>query len=200
MQPSPPAAMKGSAVASFRTRAEIPRAESCRKRDSRATSPVASFNPMKCLELASRSRVSSDSPRMVRDGTSCRMMGSARRDSNCPEVCLDFGLHRFVEVGHHRKHRIGAGRFGALRQFDCLTDRIGIRRRPRRGRGPRAALTAVRMMLFPFRCLSASEASPLVSLTTNGADAGVNLTLAKHRKGRQIQGAVLVERRGNVGM
>ena len=76
MQPSPPLVMKDSAVASSPDNSRNPAGRICRKRHSRAMSPVASFNPMKCLELASRNSVPSDNSRMVRDGTSCRMIGS----------------------------------------------------------------------------------------------------------------------------
>ena len=103
------------------------------------------------------------------------------RDRDRPEMRLDAGLHRLVVVRHHRKHRIGAGRFGALRQLDRLAGRIGSGAGMTRTR-PRAISTAVRMMPSCSAGVSV-EASPVVSLTRMARDAGLNLALAKHSQG-----------------
>ena len=77
MHPSPPLAKKASAGASFPDNSRNLGGSSGRKRGGRAMSPVPSLNPMNCFDSASRARVSSDSSRIVREGMSCRMMGSA---------------------------------------------------------------------------------------------------------------------------
>ena len=75
MQPSPPLAMKASAVASSPDNSRNAGGSNGCRRMGRVKSPVPSRNPMNCGDFASRARVSSDSSRMVREGTSCRMMG-----------------------------------------------------------------------------------------------------------------------------
>ena len=77
MQPSPPLAMKASAVASSPDNSRNPAGSRDRRRSSRVRSPVAIPQPDEVPRLASRNSVSSDNSRMVRDGTSCRMIGSA---------------------------------------------------------------------------------------------------------------------------
>ncbi len=127
MQPSPPAAMKASAVASSPDNSRNPGATSDLTRIGRVTSPVPSLSPMNWLDCASRASVSSDNSRIVRDGISCRMIGRAVECSDRAKVRLNAGLHRLVVVRHDRKHRIGAGSFGAPRQLDGLAGRIRSR-------------------------------------------------------------------------
>ena len=76
MQPSPPLAIKASAVVSSPDNSRNPGGSRDRKRMGRVMSPVPSLNPMNCFDCASRARVSSDSSRVVREGMSCRIMGS----------------------------------------------------------------------------------------------------------------------------
>ena len=76
MQPSPPLAIKASAVASSPDNSRNPGGSRDRKRMGRVISPVPSLNPMNCFDRASRARVSSDSSRRVREGMSCRIIGS----------------------------------------------------------------------------------------------------------------------------
>ena len=89
MQPSPPLAIKASAVASSPDNSRNPGGSSGCKRIGRVTSPVPSLNPMNCDDCASRASVSSDSSRMVREGTSCRIMGrrSCRRSPENARIC-----------------------------------------------------------------------------------------------------------------
>ena len=110
---------------------------------------------------------------------------------------LDSGLHRFVVVGHHRKHRVGAGRFGALRQLDRLTGRIGSGAGDDADAAPRdfdgGADDAFLFCRRQRRGFAAGFADQ------DGGDAGINLALAKPRKGCQIDGAAFIERCGNIG-
>ena len=62
------------------------------------------------------------------------------RSAIARKVRMDAGLHRLVVVGHDRKHRIGARRFGAPRQLDGLAGRI----RPRSGDDADAAARDLR--------------------------------------------------------
>ena len=118
-------------------------------------------------------------------------------DRDRAEMRVDSGLHRLVVVRHHRKHRVGAGRFGALRQFDRLTGRI----RTCAGDDADAAMRGLdggADDAFLFRwCQRGGFAAGLAD--ENGADAGIDLALAKPRKSRQIDRAVVIERRRNVG-
>ena len=61
---------------------------------------------------------------MVREGTSCRMMGSEVEIGDRPKMRMDAGLHRLVVIGHDRKHRVGAGGLCAPGQLDGLAGRV----------------------------------------------------------------------------
>ena len=122
---------------------------------------------------------------MVRDGMSCRMIGSAVEIAialKCAWIPVCIGL---LKQETNRKHGIRAGRFGALRQLDRLTGRIGsgagddadaALRDPRRRRGRRR----------PAPLASASTASPAGFADNDRGDAGVDLAFAKFRERRQI--------------
>jgi hypothetical protein len=118
-------------------------------------------------------------------------------DRNRPEMRLDSRLHRLVVVGHHREHGVGAGSFRALRQFDRLTGRIGSGP----GDDPDAApchLDGGSNDAFPFRGRQSGGFAAGFA-DQDGSDAGIYLALAKFRNGCQIDGTMLIERRGNVG-
>ena len=162
MQPSPPLAIKGSAVRRLPTIVETRRQlwpQAQQPRD------VASC----ILQTDEVPGIGEPQQRVIGQlahGPRGNIVQDDRQragDRNRPEMRVDSGLHWFVVVRHHRQHRIGAGRFGTLRQFDRLTGRI----RSCAGDDADATMgdaTAVRMMLSCSAGVSV-EASPLVSLT-----------------------------------
>ena len=180
MQPSPPLAIKGSAVASSPDNSRNPAGSSRRKRNSRVMSPVA------VLQTDELPRVGEPQQRVIGQlahGPGWNVVQDDRqrgRDGNRPEMRLDSGLHRLVVVRHHRKHRVGASRFGALRELDRLTGRI----RSGAGDDADAALRhfdggADDAFLFRRRQRRGFAAG---LADQNGADAGTDLALANPAK------------------
>ena len=109
---------------------------------------------------------------------------------------LDSGLHRSVVVGYHRQHRIGAGRFGALRQIDRLTGRIGSGTGNDADAAPRYVDGGADDVFLFRRRQRRGFAARLAD--QDGGDAGIDLALSKHRKGCQIHSAAFIERCRNI--
>ena len=110
---------------------------------------------------------------------------------------MDSGLHRLVVVGHHREHRIGAGCFGALCQLDRLAGRIRTCAGDDADAAPRYFDGGADDAFLFGRCQRRGLAAGFAD--HDRTDAGVDLPLAKLRKGRQVDLTLFIERRGNVG-
>ena len=123
--------------------------------------------------------------------------GQRGRIGNRLKVRVNAGLHRLVVIGHDRKHRIGARRFGAPGQLDGLAGRIGSGA----GNDANAAARDLDGGADEASCSAGVrvEASPAVSPTTIAETPGFDLAFAKLRERRQIDRTVFVERGRKIG-